>query len=264
MTEFIDSWTKQSGTPVITVIRRENGTLWLRQASSLSSKGLRSGGLYHGSDNHPDANRENSTSSSPSSTSSLGIRSEENVLWTIPVTYKTSQGSKGLIWLTQAEQEVTLDKDYSWILFNVGKKGYFAVNYANDDWNTLISALNEEPGKFTSQDFSGLLFDSYHLAESGSIEPQIFLNLLLNVKRHVNLAPLDLAITGSRIPFAAPTFGESRYLLNEFRQDLLADIYEKVPMKPASREENYSRMLSILPFISLTAVPSVEMLGVIS
>ncbi|XP_053202598.1 thyrotropin-releasing hormone-degrading ectoenzyme-like isoform X2 [Panonychus citri] len=255
MTEFIDSWTQQSGSPIITVTHNKNGTVRLSQISSLALKSYKESLSSRNPDsqensinstdsltmekNSPHIVSSSSSSTVPpipssSSSSSNRLVNESSVIWLIPITYKTSDGSSGLIWLTKSSQEYRLCDNCSWIVFNVNKKGYYIVNYSHNQWLTIIDALNSEPESFSPQTFTGLLLDVYYLFELGLVEVDIFFNLMSNVKRYSSLGSLWLALNWSKVSFAAPSFGEGRYLLYKYRRDLLESIYEKVSMVSSS------------------------------
>ncbi|KAL6443877.1 hypothetical protein ACFW04_001721 [Cataglyphis niger] len=148
--EIMDTWTLQTGFPVITVKRNyNNNSATLTQERFL----LR--------------NSTTKVTTSPS-----------EPLWWVPITYtsekqlnfKNTQPTK---WM-KAERSIILnDLDVSssqWILFNVQETGYYRVNYDRTNWQMIIKQLNKQNFKDISTiNRAQLIDDALNLARAGKL-----------------------------------------------------------------------------------------------
>nr|ARK20032.1 thyrotropin-releasing hormone-degrading ectoenzyme [Ampulex compressa] len=98
--------------------------------------------------------------------------SEEILSWPIPLTYATEDAnwtSPMKTWL-QSEGEVTLDQiisNASWIIFNINRTGYYRVNYDEENWRLLGTALQENHEVFPAETRAALIDDIFSLAAVG-------------------------------------------------------------------------------------------------
>ena len=68
-------------------------------------------------------------------------------LWHIPLTWLTSQGDSGMVWLKNKEQTFELPEPVdtsSWIKLNLNETAYVRVNYMTSIWRALASALQRQ------------------------------------------------------------------------------------------------------------------------
>lgn len=184
MKKFIDSWTKQSGVPIVTVTKTADGRHRFLQMPakdsclSLSDQGLNQSSMKDF--------REGSMSGSRVRRNQSG----HQPIWSIPLTYKTSKGARGMFWLTTRQHEMLFPGNPEWVLFNTDNKGYYVVNYTNEVWNWLLETL-ENSRRFDPQDYVRLLFDSYYLAKLRCIDHSIYLKILKLVKGNPSLSHID-------------------------------------------------------------------------
>jgi len=75
-------------------------------------------------------------------------------LWQIPVTWRTSRGHAGFVWLRDRETTFDLPEPLhytssaadsaDWIKLNHNETGYFRVNYMPSNWRALSDALRHQ------------------------------------------------------------------------------------------------------------------------
>lgn len=146
--EIMDTWTLQTGYPVVTAIRNETSVI-LKQERFL-----------------------------------IGGRPEDEntTLWWIPITYKFKKGnSMEKIWM-KAQPELTIDidvDDNSWLLLNINQTGYYRVNYDIHNWQLLVKELDSKRGfkQFDPKNRAQLLDDALNLANAGYLDYEIALNV---------------------------------------------------------------------------------------
>lgn len=146
--EIMDTWTLQTGYPVVNVTRM-GSTLTFRQER-----------FFIG-----------------------GKPSNENTsLWWIPLSYISENDNTLRKFWMKAEPELTIDTnlvgDY-WYLVNVNQTGYYRVNYDINNWQLLVSELNKKDGfqKFDAKNRAQMLDDALNLANAGYLDYEIALNV---------------------------------------------------------------------------------------
>jgi len=70
-------------------------------------------------------------------------------LWHIPLTWRTSQGHSGMVWLKNREQTFELPEPLNtsssdWIKLNLNETAYMRVNYEPSNWRALANALQSQ------------------------------------------------------------------------------------------------------------------------
>ena len=70
-------------------------------------------------------------------------------LWRIPLTWRTSQGHSGSVWLNNKEETFELPQllntsALDWIKLNLNETAYVRVNYKQSNWRALTNALQRE------------------------------------------------------------------------------------------------------------------------
>ncbi|KAG5681338.1 hypothetical protein PVAND_010783 [Polypedilum vanderplanki] len=98
---------------------------------------------------------------------------------TMPMTYKTSYSSNisEIFWSEQDAVSKTLE-NHDWILFNVDRLGFYRVNYNENNWKNLISAIDENRNLFSDMTISQLIDDSLNLARDSLLSYHIVFDLL--------------------------------------------------------------------------------------
>lgn len=149
--QIMDTWTLQTGYPVVTATRNySDNSLLLTQERFFLDK-------------------ENKV---------------DHSLWWIPVTYTDSRNNFISTWMREEPAvtipNVIIDED-DWFLLNINQTGYYRVNYDTDNWYRIIKQLQEPKGfeVFDPKNRAQLVDDALNLAFSGYITYDIALNVTL-------------------------------------------------------------------------------------
>ncbi|XP_044756768.1 aminopeptidase N-like [Coccinella septempunctata] len=137
---IMDSWTKQPGYPCIFVTKKGNES-----------------GVYTITQNR--FGDENGTRT-----------------WFVPITYiKKNSTEVARVWLNN-EKSKTVDtnaSEDSWILVNIRRKGFYRVNYDDENWKLLREQLEEDHHKIPLSNRAQLLDDSFEQAKMGNLDYSI-------------------------------------------------------------------------------------------
>uniref|UniRef100_A0A147BG10 glutamyl aminopeptidase n=1 Tax=Ixodes ricinus TaxID=34613 RepID=A0A147BG10_IXORI len=149
ISSIMEGWTKQMGFPVISVER--NGTSFIMSQSRFLM--------------NPDT-AVNSTDS------------PYRYIWQIPLTYRTSEGSTGLVWLKRQQQKFTIDvPENGWIKFNNNMTGVYFIKYDKRSLHLIEDAMNHDINVISPSDRAELLFETFSLARAGHVSYMSALNL---------------------------------------------------------------------------------------
>ncbi|XP_067008196.2 aminopeptidase N [Anabrus simplex] len=139
--DVVTSWTVQSGYPVITVNRNyTTNVTTVSQSRFLFSR------------------QEN----------------PDNQLWYVPLNWATTsdefEDTKPKAWLTEETMDIenAISGD-GWVIFNIQETGYYRVNYDEDNWKLLQTALREETANIHLLNRAQLVDDALNLARAGYI-----------------------------------------------------------------------------------------------
>ncbi|XP_012268487.2 aminopeptidase N isoform X2 [Athalia rosae] len=173
--QIMDTWTLQTGFPVVTVIRDyERGGATLTQQRFLL---------------------QNSTTTS---------QSGNEPLWWVPITF-TSQNelnfknTKPSHWM-EAEPSLTLHnlkaRSNEWMIFNVQETGYYRVNYDERNWRLIIQELSKSSFKNISTiNRAQLVDDALNLARAGQIDYATALDVTSYLAHESEYLPWKAAYT---------------------------------------------------------------------
>ncbi|XP_021919195.1 aminopeptidase N-like isoform X1 [Zootermopsis nevadensis] len=165
--EIMDTWTLQTGYPVVTVTRNyKNGSAYISQERFLLS--------------YKDSN------------------TISNATWWVPLTFTKQEKpdfntTRPQLWLENVVSAVVenLPDSRSWVLFNIQETGFYRVNYDHTNWRLLISSFQHLPDVTKAQ----LLDDALNLALSGRLEYSIALDLTSQLITDVEYLPWSAAFT---------------------------------------------------------------------
>uniref|UniRef100_T1IX44 Aminopeptidase n=1 Tax=Strigamia maritima TaxID=126957 RepID=T1IX44_STRMM len=175
--EIMDTWTVQTGYPVVTVSRSSH-----EQIAVVTQR------IFH---LMPDDNTDDDTNS---------------VKWEIPLTF-TSQANPDFEktlpekWMHNLTSEKSVTFTWNdgvppadkWILFNVQQTGYYRVNYQNENWVMLTKQLAENHTVIHVLNRAQLIDDVFNLARAGELDYEIALNLSRYLIRENELVPWEAA-----------------------------------------------------------------------
>lgn len=168
--EIMDTWTLQTGFPVVTVIRgyEENFASFKQERFLLENN----------------------------------INETKSPLWWIPITYVSRNNEELKSTWMEAEAEIILPdlrvSSNDWLLVNVDQRGYYRVNYDLKNWQFLIRQLWDKNGylKFSSTNRAQMVDDSLNLAAAGYLDYDIALNVTTYLIHERECVPWMAAFTG--------------------------------------------------------------------
>ncbi|KAJ7335750.1 hypothetical protein JRQ81_013691 [Phrynocephalus forsythii] len=165
--KIMKTWTMQKGFPLVTV-RREGKRIHLHQEKYVH-------------------NLESENQSTHSS-----------YLWHIPLSYKISNGSSFLPFYTyllnQTSDVIDLPSETEWVKFNIEANDYYIVQYAEDDWDSLIHLLEREHTALSSRDRANLIHDIFNLAGLGRVSLAKAFKLIDYIVKENSTAPIVQAL----------------------------------------------------------------------
>ncbi|KOC62990.1 Aminopeptidase N [Habropoda laboriosa] len=209
--EIMDTWTLQTGFPVVTVTRNyKTGAVMLMQERF----SLRNGTIV--------------------------TTSQFDPLWWIPITYtsaskldfNTTQPSE---WMS-AVQSITLSNmnlnPAEWVIFNIQETGYYRVNYDNTNWRLIIKQLQKDSFRDISTiNRAQLIDDALNLARAGRLDYGTALDVTSYLAHETEYLPWKAALTAMHylddMLIDMPNYDKFRiYVLK-----LLDNVYKQVGFK---------------------------------
>ncbi|XP_058986694.1 aminopeptidase A [Musca domestica] len=124
--------------------------------------------------------------------------SEFNYKWSIPLTYfYDTDATVRRTWFNydKSSASVSVPIDTKWLKFNSHQVGYYRVNYEDDMWQEIISALVASPEKFDIADRAHLLNDVFALADANQISYDIALDMTKYLEKESDFVPWYVAAT---------------------------------------------------------------------
>lgn len=165
----MNSWTLQTGFPLVTLTRQYNGPNASAQLEQARYQAFKTSQTF---------NRSGELAANVSLTTPL---SGSDQRWEIPITFtsKSEQNwqPKTRLWMHQADSKaIQLNSsqlaagDDDWVLLNVNQVGYYRVNYDIRNWKLLIKQLNVDHKLISTTNRAQILDDIFELARSGAID----------------------------------------------------------------------------------------------
>ncbi|XP_036888172.1 aminopeptidase Q [Sturnira hondurensis] len=145
---IMDSWTHQSGFPVITL---NVSTGIMKQEPFFLGKVKNQTLLTH------------------------------NNTWIVPILWMKNGSTQSLVWLDKSsrlfpEMQVS-DSDHDWVILNVNMTGYYRVNYDKLGWRKLNQQLEKDPKAIPVIHRLQLIDDAFSLSKNNYIEIETALDL---------------------------------------------------------------------------------------
>ncbi|CAL4116388.1 unnamed protein product, partial [Meganyctiphanes norvegica] len=204
---IMDTWTLQSGYPVITVERDTKGTTaTIKQERFLKKRS------------------ENSSCST------------QGQLWWVPLSYTTKEESNfhntvPKRWMKNSETSMkieSLPEKHEWVIFNLQETGYYRVNYDLENWYLLIHQLRSDHSKIHAANRAQIIDDSFDLASAGLLPISTALSVYSYLLKETDFVPWEAAMANMNVLknmfIDQPTFGALRsYLLS-----LLIPLYNSI------------------------------------
>ncbi|CAL1295996.1 unnamed protein product [Larinioides sclopetarius] len=166
--KVMDSWTLQTGYPVVSVIRDYSaGTATVEQVRFLLEKG---GAM-------------------------------DTSAWEIAFTYTDGLNPdwtpKTKMWLHKTNGSISgLPGRNHWVVANIQEVGYYRVNYDEHNWKLLIQQFQNDHEKINAVNRAQIIDDSLDLARAGQLNYHIALNTTLYLKKEDDYVPWKAALHG--------------------------------------------------------------------
>lgn len=194
---IMDTWTLQTGFPVVTVTRTSNTTATVTQE-------------YFQLDGNTLC-PTTPPSSTPSTHSTSPVKS-----WWVPLTFTSGENpdfndAPVKLWMAAGEKpqtyEVTLPDSSHWVIFNVLQSAYYRVNYDEVNWKRLAQQLRDDHQVIHAINRAQIIDDAFNLARAGRLSYEMVLDLISY-----------LAEEKEYVPWSA-TFSNLQYIYSMFHRD---------------------------------------------
>uniref|UniRef100_A0A182W2Z0 Aminopeptidase N n=1 Tax=Anopheles minimus TaxID=112268 RepID=A0A182W2Z0_9DIPT len=209
--EIMDTWTLQTGFPVVFVQRDyESDSIEFRQERFAFGNG----------------------------SNALESHQNERLLWWIPITYTTLGDSnfiqtKPAIWMKAEEALVINNHDipsHDWMIVNVQQTGYYRVNYDERNWQLIVKHLQDK-SKFktiAASNRAQLIDDALNLARAGYLDYAVALNVTRYLVHETDYVPWKAAIAALSYVDSMLIRTRNYGIFKKYSMDLLESIYREV------------------------------------
>lgn len=125
--------------------------------------------------------------------------SEFGYTWIVPVSWMTSDNSAGMYWLTNAAATnlsfSTAGKPGQWLLLNLNVTGYFRVNYDQENWNRLMTQLENNHQNIPVLNRAQMIDDAFNLARAKHVSTVLALDTTRYLTEEREYLPWDAALS---------------------------------------------------------------------
>ncbi|KAJ8681952.1 hypothetical protein QAD02_017744 [Eretmocerus hayati] len=220
--QIMDTWTLQTGFPVVTVNRDyDNDAVIISQER-----------FMYGNDS----------------------KKTEESLWWIPLTYTTSgkldfRSTKPFRWMKK--EKTILQKNVGarpneWLIFNILETGYYRVNYDRKNWEMIIKHLQGLNFiTIPTINRAQLLDDALNLARAGKLDYSIALDVVSYLERETEYLPWKAAFTAINFLDGALVKYPNYDKFREYALYLLENVYQKVGFRDSSSENQLETFLRL-------------------
>ncbi|KAK1134886.1 hypothetical protein K0M31_007653 [Melipona bicolor] len=217
VTAIMDTWTRQTGFPVVNVKKSGNKYV-LTQKRFLAN---------------PDAHFDSS-------------ESEYGYKWTIPITYITNNTSKPtLVWFDKDAKDLVIEfkEPVNWIKFNADEVGYYRVNYEPTEWDILYNILRHQHKTLSVSDRVHFLEDVFSLASASELDYGIAMNMTAYLKQEKHAIPWSVATSKLTAidTLLSSTISSSKF--KKYVRDLVNDVYHEVGWHVSDTDDRISLKL---------------------
>ncbi|KAB0800625.1 hypothetical protein PPYR_05232 [Photinus pyralis] len=225
--EIMDTWTLQTGFPLVTVIRN-----YQTNSAQLSQERFLLDTLE---------------------------REKKNSCWWIPITYTTQRdlnfkSTKPLQWMTCPQGSLSINNlpnNDQWILFNLNVSGLYRINYDEDNWKMLIKTLQSDLySTIGALNRVQLIEDSGALAWVGKLPYSIYFDVLDYLRYEKEYLPWKSALsnidTVEKLIRRTSAFGAFKEFMNALISPIYNDVggLNKKPTKNLLESTRYRSMIT--------------------
>lgn len=206
---IMDTWTKQTGYPVVRVIRDYNG-----QSATLTPT------LFL---MDPESHDKNA----------------RQPKWEIPITFASQTLAKFNKtqpdwWIHKTDDSIKLEskdgipaKD-QWIIVNNQQTAYYRVNYDPQNWELITNQLNSDHEKINVLNRAQILDDALDLARSGELNYTVALGLVDYLENEIEYVPWDTALSGlsylDSMLSRSSVYGKWQTFMTELTKKIYGDV----------------------------------------
>ncbi|KAG7172393.1 Aminopeptidase N-like 8 [Homarus americanus] len=166
---IMDTWTLQTGYPVIKVVRSPDGT-----SATVHQERF----LLDGSEKLTDRNFYK---------------------WWVPLTYTRQDNpdfnnTKAKVWIRNTESQImipSLPDKHQWVIFNIQSTGYYRVNYDLGNWKLLIKQLLTDHRVFPVTNRAQMIDDALDLALVGKLSYKTALSVTEYLRNETERLPVQ-------------------------------------------------------------------------
>ncbi|XP_042352680.1 alanyl (membrane) aminopeptidase a [Plectropomus leopardus] len=123
--------------------------------------------------------------------------SESSSWWYVPIRVMSNTSKPVLVWLessTTVKKGEFISKAGEWILANINSTGYYRVNYNPENWQRLLTQLEQNPDRIPLMNRGQLLDDAFFLARAKMVEVTLALNSTRFLRNERAYLPWKLAV----------------------------------------------------------------------
>lgn len=233
--KVMNSWTLQTGYPVVTLTRSYDNSKQAKLEQirySESSFGNQSTALSRGNISTPKTHNER---------------------WEIPITFtwKSERNWEPTtrLWMHQNDtkpvelKKSLVPKDDEWMLVNIRQVGYYRVNYDMQNWKLLINQLNTDHTLITAANRAQILDDLFEFARAGIIDYNFVMDATKYLKNEFDYLPWE-TVLGSfayidEMLSRTSLYGDWR----EYVANLIAPLYNRYKDKEWTVNEKLNNRL---------------------
>ncbi|XP_066252705.1 aminopeptidase Ey [Euwallacea similis] len=165
---------------------------------------------------------------------------EDQTLWWIPISVFDSTSKKTQTWLKKEKQIVlsnSISSQSSWYLLNFHQTGYYRVNYNVDNWKALIKQLLESHHAINSKNRAQMIDDAMNLAYAGYLDYGIAFNVTRYLRNERQFGPWKTAL--NNFQFLYNMFIRTGHFdkFKVYLISLLKDFYKELTFKESSNDD---------------------------
>lgn len=216
--DFFESWTNQSGFPLITA-SLEDKTLKLTQKRFMRSN---------------------------------GIENDKTEIYKVPISIALEESDFNTphlhkFYFTTTTEEFPLNiTPSSYYMLNVQQTGFYRVHYSDDNWKKIGDALaSENFDKIHVLNRAQVVDDLFHLARVGIVEYSQAINIIRFLKNETHYIPWLAAINQGLSYLSQRVQEKDIEVFNWFVNDLMDNIYKHLTFEPReadTRTDIYNRV----------------------
>ncbi|XP_055597317.1 aminopeptidase N-like [Uranotaenia lowii] len=164
ISDILDSWSRQPGAPVVTVVRSDdNNYVLFKQARYFS----------------------------------VAQPTENEQTWWIPIFSSSGEDEKTpAFWIPQSQREMNVSLQLQSddpLVINPTRTGYYRVNYDQQNWDLIVETIDSNASYFSPTTVAMLIDDSMNLAHAGYLEHNTSFLIMDQLRKNSDYLPWKAA-----------------------------------------------------------------------